>query len=354
MKKIFLLLILTGVTVFPCSLTAQNAYVINGTTEVKEGIAIMNNFINSDTVLVKDGKFEFRGFVKKATFVILEIPPSRYTRMILEPGEIIVTHSIKDGYTLGGSPNNIRFQIIEDKIKPYSDKARSLWVKYNQAVGEERTRLWWECDRAKADKTKKLRELVKKDANYAGFLEMLMIQNDETADNLKHYLEEFKVFADDQAYIRLAEYYKGAANTDIGVAPPAFSLPDPEGKMIDLSSFKGKYLLLDFWYSGCSWCRKMTPGLIKIYADLKDKGFEIVSVSVDPKKDEAKWRKAMEEDKAPWIQVWDYEKILPEQYSVTGYPTMFFLDKKGKVLQRIYGYHEEPILRDFFAKYIKL
>jgi peroxiredoxin len=353
MKKTTLFLCLISAVIIMGSFTDNNTYVIRGTTDVKEGVAILNNYVTPDTVRIKDGKFEFRGNTAKATYISFEIPPSRPTRMILEPGEITVIHSKKDGYRLGGSPNNIRFQKMEDQIKPYNDKFTSLWGKYNRAEGDERIKIWREYDQAKTDKIEKTRELVKQDPSYAGFLQMLPIQNYETAGNLKYYLEEFKAFEDDQAYKRLAGYYRGVANTDVGIAPPAFTLPDPDGKMIALSSFKGKYVLLDFWYSGCGWCRKMTPGLIKIYADLKKKGFEIISISVDPKNDEIKWIKAMEEDKAPWMQLWDKEKTLPEQYGITGYPTMFFLDKKGKVLQRIFGYHDEPILKEIFTRYIK-
>jgi len=60
----------------------------------------------------------------------------------------------------------------------------------------------------------------------------------------------------------------------------------------------------------------------------------------------------MKEDGAPWLQVWDHNKTLPDQYAIWGYPTMFFLGPDGKVLRKIIGYHDEPILRIFFEEHI--
>lgn len=336
-----------------CSLAddgGKNKYVIRGTSDAKDGIAILNDYKNPDTVKIVNGQFEFKGTVDNPILISLTIPPSRNTRIIIEQGIITVAHTVKDGYRMGGTPNNIRFQQIEDALKPLNDKISTTWALYNKTEGEEHIRVWREYDQAKTEKMKKVKELVSADgSSFANFIEMVPVYTSESASNLKYYLELFKAFSDDHIYKYVSDHYKGAANTDIGVQPPDWTRPDPNGKMITLSSLKGKYVLIDFWYSGCHWCRKMTPHLKKIYSELKDKGFEIVSVSVDPVKDEDKWRKAMEEDGAPWLQAWDAQKLLPEQYGVNAYPIMFFLDKEGKVLQKIYGYHDEPILREFFT-----
>jgi peroxiredoxin len=327
--------------------------VIKAVTDIQEGIAILNLYINDhpDTVKIINGKFEFEGTIEEPTITMIQVPPSGPARIILESGEISVLHSKKDGYRIGGTVNNVRLQDMDDQLKPYYDKVAELWPKYNMATGEERNRLWNECELAKQKQAEKTTALIKANANYAGLVYALPVYRYETADNIKYYLEELKMFAKDPNYQRMAEFYKGAAQTNTGVKAPDFTRSDPDGKMIALSSFRGKYTLVDFWYSGCHWCRKMTPNLIKIYAELKRKGLEIVSVSVDPKKDEEKWRKAMQEDKATWTQLWDYEKTLPAQYGVMGYPTMFLLDKQGKVVEKIIGYRDEPVLRELFARY---
>ena len=332
---------------------SQNQYVVSGSTHLRNGIAILNDYVHPDTVKIVNGKFEFRGEVAKPKLISIQVPPSRSTRFILEPGNSTVSHDTVKGYRMGGSPNNIRFQQIEDQIKPFNEEISALTAIYNKAGDHEKLAAWRECEKARKKKMDKVRELVLADKGYAGFVEMLPIHMNESAANLKIYLDAFSMFSDDRMYQYVSDHYKGAAKTDIGVTPPDWTRPDEKGKMITLSSLKGKYVLVDFWYSGCYWCRKMTPHLKKIYSELKDKGFEIVSVSVDPVKDEDKWRKAMEEDGAPWLQAWDSEKLLPDQYSVKGYPTMFFLGPDGKVLRKIIGYHDEPVLREFFTSHIK-
>ena len=329
----------------------KDRYVIKGTSEVKDGIAILNDYKNPDTVKIIDGKFRFTGTIEKPDMISIQVPPTRPSRIIIEPGTITVDHR-KDGYVFGGAPLNVRFQKIEDVLKPINDRITTNWSKYNKAEGEERIKIWRVYDQAKKDKMEKTRELAMADKTFAGFMQILPVVRYETATNIKAYLDAFSFLAKDSRYENLASFYKGAASTDFGVAPPDWTLPDEHGKTITLSALKGKYVLVDFWYSGCTWCRKMTPGLKRIYSELKDKGLEIVSVSVDPVKDEQKWRKAMEEDGAPWLQAWDAEKTLPDQYSVVGYPTMFFLGPDGKVLQKIFGYHDEPILREFFLNHM--
>ena len=96
----------------------------------------------------------------------------------------------------------------------------------------------------------------------------------------------------------------------------------------------------------------MAPSLVKIYADWRARGFEIISISVDSKNDEKGWRKAMEEDGASWTELWDYNKTLPDLYGVNGYPAMFLLDGNGKVLSRLVGGQSEGQLRNVLANYI--
>lgn len=348
MKQIF---IIACTSLSMAAFAQKKSFVITGTTYLKDGIAILNDYVKPDTVQIRDGKFEIRGETDKVNMISFQIPPTRSSRIIVEPGNITVKHE-KDRYVFGGSPHSIRFQKIEDELEPINQRINQYWSKYNKTEGSERIAIWRLYDQAKKEKMEKTMQLVMADKSFAGFMQALPVIRYESASNIKKYLDAFKFLSNDSRYQSQVKYYQGVAKTDVGVQPPDWNLPDENGKMIRLSSLKGKYVLVDFWYSGCHWCRKMTPGLIRIYNELKDKGLEIVSVSVDPKKDEDKWRKAMEEDGAPWLQAWDMNKTLPDQYSVQGYPTMFFLGPDGKVLQKIFGYHDEPILREFFLSHM--
>src|ERR1700753_3972892 len=87
----------------------------------------------------------------------------------------------------------------------------------------------------------------------------------------------------------------------IGTPAPEITLNDLNGSPVSLSSLKGKVVLIDFWASWCGPCRKANPGLVKMYARLKQKGFEIYGISLDDEKQP--WKHAIDQDGITWIQV---------------------------------------------------
>lgn len=121
-------------------------------------------------------------------------------------------------------------------------------------------------------------------------------------------------------------------------AAPDFSAPDTNGKTVKLSDLKGKYVLLDFWASWCKPCRALTPQLVATYEKYKNKGFTILSVSLDEKKD--KWLQAIAEDKMTWLQVSDLkggESPIAELYGVKAIPAAMLIDPTGKVISLAIG-----------------
>lgn len=123
------------------------------------------------------------------------------------------------------------------------------------------------------------------------------------------------------------------AVTALGVNAPNFTQNDRNGKPVSLSDFKGKYVLVEFWASWCAPCRAESPNLLKQYAKFKDKGFEILGVSVDS--DKAKWIEAIKKDELTWPQIsdlkgWDNEAR--KVYGITGVPANFLVSPEGKIL----------------------
>ncbi|MBJ6367275.1 TlpA family protein disulfide reductase [Snuella sedimenti] len=129
----------------------------------------------------------------------------------------------------------------------------------------------------------------------------------------------------------LLDKIESVAKTEIGKVAPDFTFPDINGKDVSLSDFKGKYVLIDFWASWCGPCRKESPNVQKQYQLYKDKGFEVVSVSIDKKEED--WRKAVKEDKlkGALLLAQDSKKIMKD-YVFSGIPYMVLLDKEGKVM----------------------
>ena len=110
------------------------------------------------------------------------------------------------------------------------------------------------------------------------------------------------------------------------------SLPDLTGKMVSLSEFKGKVVLLDFWASWCGPCRHNNPRLVKLYNKYHGKGLEIYGVSLD--EDMKSWKKAVHNDKLSWVQVIDdkgWEATSIATYGIDFIPSSFLIDRDGVI-----------------------
>lgn len=123
----------------------------------------------------------------------------------------------------------------------------------------------------------------------------------------------------------------------IGAIAPNFSQEDPEGKMVKLTDFRGKYLLIDFWASWCGPCRQENPNIVNVYNQFKDKNFTILGVSLDRPGAKSTWLKAIGDDNLTWPQVsdlkfWKNEAAL--LYNITSIPQNFLLDPSGKIIAK--------------------
>lgn len=122
------------------------------------------------------------------------------------------------------------------------------------------------------------------------------------------------------------------SRTKVGAVAPGFTQPDAGGKKVSLSDYKGRWVLVEFWASWCMPCRAEAPNLIKGYKAYHDKGFDILSVSVDS--DKAKWLAAVEKDGLTWTQVSDLKGWNNEArvlYGIAGVPANFLVGPDGKV-----------------------
>ncbi len=125
----------------------------------------------------------------------------------------------------------------------------------------------------------------------------------------------------------------GTTGTKVGDLAPDFTLPDKNGNDVRLSDYKGKLVLVDFWASWCHFCRDENPELVALYADYKDKGFEIIGVSTDTDKND--WLGAISSDGIEFVQVSDLmgsSSPVYETYGVISIPRMVLINEEGTIL----------------------
>lgn len=133
---------------------------------------------------------------------------------------------------------------------------------------------------------------------------------------------------------KLVEKYQKAMQLSLGKSIE-FTQPDAKGNLFKLSSLRGKYVLVDFWASWCAPCRAENPHLLKAYNTLKNKGFEIVGISLDESK--AAWLKAVEADAMPWIQVSDlngFKNEVAMRFGISAIPQNVLINPEGIIIAK--------------------
>lgn len=364
MKKIIIVFLSL---VLSLNLSSQTkTYVIKGTIKNNPNLALEYNDwgTKSENIKITNGSFEIRGelsegtYPRSASISIVEGNSRRGNLVILEPGEITVDFD-KNILSVGGTAENINLDGLNKQLSKYSDASAASFYAWqraynNKASEEELEQLWVKSEVAKEEERALMLKLLKENNNYASMVILPRLIRYEGAKTIEPFIKQFERYSYTPGYENMKKHYEAMARCTDGAQVKNFTLPAPNGKMISLSDFKGKWVLLDFWYVDCPWCRKLAPNLGKIYKEYKDKGLEIISISVDKESDKERMLKVIKDDGMVWTQVNDKtKKDLPEYFGVTGYPTLFLIDPQGKGQVMKVGYCEAIALRRLLNKYIK-
>jgi peroxiredoxin len=256
--------------------------------------------------------------------------------MIYEKGTITFTATKDSMIFVTGTPNNDAFYALDQELEPLRRKMKVGQRQFaaldtikdkvkTDALRKEiiaTADLWWA----------KQMKFATDNRNMAGFNYVTKCFSRFSSDEVKQILENYKGFAEKTAYISLKKRYETELTTNTGVKPPDFTLPTPAGDMIALSSIRKKAVIVDFWASWCKPCRAENPNMIALYNKYKEKGLEIISVSIDAVKDKDKWIEAIKTDGITWLQVWDDKGETNKAYGITAIPRTYLLDEKGNVV----------------------
>ncbi|WP_159456235.1 TlpA disulfide reductase family protein [Chitinophaga eiseniae] len=124
-----------------------------------------------------------------------------------------------------------------------------------------------------------------------------------------------------------------------GVEVTDFILNSPEDKSVSFSSFRGKYVLIDFWASWCGPCKASFPYMKELYQQYRGDKFEILGISID--QDKSAWLNELKKQELPWPQVLDTKKVSVNSFAVNAVPTAYLISPEGKILMKQVGMGEE-------------
>jgi peroxiredoxin len=307
-----------------------------------------------DSADIKNGLFFFNGSVKLPTPARLFVKGSRHQyaaeniNFYLE-NSLIQIYANKDSMNASivkGSRSNDDKDSIDALLTPYYECMRSLRNVRDFATGQQLHSLLEDIDKIYDELPGAQRKIIVDYAlahpgSYAitNMLSMNFTNNQTELPLLKKIYDHFS--ASVKASVGgqdIAGLIKRMERVEVGNAAPDFTLPDQNGNPVRLSSFKGKYVLIDFWASWCVPCRKETPFLGKAYDKYKSKNFTIVSISLDVEKDKQKWLDAIHKDEMLWPNLSSlkgYEEVGVRQlFSVQGIPDNFLINPDGVIIAR--------------------
>lgn len=325
-----------------------------------------------DSTVIKNGKFVLSGYVKVPVLVKVVIDPTPEaelenalaTALYLENSEISYTGDMKTLQTyyydpdakgkvpaeVKGSKEDVYYREFSKMLEPLEEQANAVRGKYfalsmnENVTPEDEIPLIKEIDEIDRAIVAMRLKWIKSNPATAVAVEQCMwlfrnaLYIDFTAAQIDQVLSIMrKANPEREADYKMME--TRAKRTAYGEKYSDMVLTTPEGKTVKLSGIipQGKYVLLDFWFSGCAPCEGEIPHLKEVYEHYKNKDFTIVSISADV--EQSTWLETLQKHAMPWTQLRDQtskgivDAKVCTDFNVVGFPTLLLLDKEGRFMK---------------------
>jgi peroxiredoxin/outer membrane lipoprotein-sorting protein len=317
------------------TLDAKMAYL----SKYKDG-----NFVKLDSSVIDSGRFSFAGMVKLPNVQYLMFDEGKEKIAVFVENSVIAiegTNLDPENYTILGSEIQDQLTVFKTQVKKYDEKLKVI-VKEYYAAKEDGDEALLESVDAKYNNEDSLKRVFIEayiEANLNSVIapylstrymmgkevEELVLLNSSFSDSIRG--SEYVLAIEERVTI--------LQNSAVGQPAPIFAMNDKDGNSIALESFKGKYVLVDFWASWCGPCRGENPNVVAAYKKYHEKGFEILGVSFDENKE--RWLKAVDDDGLTWAHVSDlkgWDNAVGKIYGVRSIPHSVLINKEGVIIAK--------------------
>lgn len=348
---------------------APTSYTLEGSIKgLEDGTAVklIPGATHSSEVAVaettsKDGKFIFSGKLNEPRLFYLEFGKNKgYIPVLIENSKIKLSAEAEvskederinfKNEVVSGSKSNDYYK----KETAFKEELNKDYAEYHKGT-EELSKLY---SKARTSGNKKQMDSIGNTPEWKAFEakeKAFFVKVEKTTTDLiaKHkatwwgpffMITQFSYFTPDQKplFEQFSEtakksYYGQLVDKDlnpkslIGTSVANFKLNDKDGKPLSVKEIVAgkKYILIDFWASWCAPCRKEIPNLKTAYANYAEKGFEVLSISID--KDEKAWQKALVQENMQWPNLHDDDKV-SKAFNVKTIPATYLVDGKGIII----------------------
>ncbi len=360
-QLLFILIALSGLTA--CSNSNRKFTIIANISNLPEQTVVLEQLNANEIITIvdsvhanADGHFELSGVAPEPGLYRIHFRQRKYILLAVDKGNMKITGDWNslEKYTVAGSPASVQLQGYLAVLRAHLNDFNMMSVVLDTLKAKGNDSMLSVAQKDFQDKGIQFTQYVERFADTTTYepnaifaVRMLSPVTEGT------YLDAFtqglgrrfpgarmtKDFT--EYYVKVSTRQSGPSRKTVpgmvaaggGKDAPEVSLPDVNGKTISLSSFRGKYVLLDFWASWCGPCRAENPNVVAAYAKYKDKNFTIFSVSLDNNKDA--WQRAIRDDGLVWTHVSDlqgWHSMAVATYNIESIPSNFLIDTAGRII----------------------
>jgi peroxiredoxin len=312
----------------------------------------IKEFILVDSVMSDEkGHFELKGNAVEEGRYRLRFTEGKFILLTIDKGTVKVAADWNNiqNYTVSGSVASESFRVYMNTFRKYVNDINTLDIVKDSMMARGNDSM---LQVAMQEQTEVSNALTRYIENYAdttksvsnALFAVQMLNPASEMDYINAFMggleRRFPKSKAAKEYVKAFKEMMDAQNDEtpgpkVGSKAPDVTLTSSDGKQVSISSFKGKYVLVDFWASWCGPCRRENPNVVEAYNKFKDKNFTVLGISLDD--DRTKWMEAIAKDELTWTHISDlkgWESMAARTYGVQSIPSNFLLDPDGMIIAR--------------------